>query len=513
MITLRSNTLKLPTRAPICLLLLVLFAAPVHIADAATKYAIAVARPGFLLRNARGQQVVRDQVINTGSGDIHSTHTVYDADGSVLARYESGALAIDDITAFSDTGILAGTRTTYTLVPGGYNTARRAFLYQDGTATDLTGALAAEFNRPNDTVLVSIGNDVNDAGVVVGRFAMSQFIKPPWRTFLYDHGAVTEATGVRSVSELEPLAINTAGVVVGSTSTTLPLIAAFSWLNGRTQGLVPFDAHHLRSRAFAVNAPGQIVGAYMDTSLTTPGTHAFFFDSGVFTDLGTHLWLADINSASVAVGAGSNAGAILFTNGTITDFNDLVNPTDTRAGITFGAAVAIANDGVIVVQSYGGTYFAVPLDDVGAAIDSSQYTFESDAQGWHSTGEPIVSVAASTAQHFSGAGSLAVQINSPGFASVALDAPPPHPGQLVTFHVYLPDDAHIDWIQPFALQGLEGGWEWSGNYQPASALQLGAWNTLTIQVPNDASALWQLGVEISSSVEHPGTVYIDSVDF
>ena len=35
------------------------------------------------------------------------------------------------------------------------------------------------------------------------------------------------------------------------------------------------------------------------------------------------------------------------------------------------------------------------------------------------------------------------------------------------------------------LQGAAGGWRWTGNWQPISALKTGAWNTLTVQVSEE----------------------------
>src|SRR5262245_57840657 len=104
------------TMQPICFSLLLLTAAPVHFADAATTYAIAVPKPACVQRNSEGQQVVREQIVDTTTGNIHSTCTVYNKDGTVFIKYESGPLATDEVSGFSNTtGFLAGTRTFYTL--------------------------------------------------------------------------------------------------------------------------------------------------------------------------------------------------------------------------------------------------------------------------------------------------------------------------------------------------------------------------------------------------------------
>ena len=65
----------------------------------------------------------------------------------------------------------------------------------------------------------------------------------------------------------------------------------------------------------------------------------------------------------------------------------------------------------------------------------------------------------------------------------------------------------------YVLQGTAGGWRWTGNWQPISALRTGAWNTLAVQVPADAALLSSLGVQFATNGAFNGTVYIDSVNF
>jgi hypothetical protein len=147
------------------------------------------------------------------------------------------------------------------------------------------------------------------------------------------------------------------------------------------------------------------------------------------------------------------------------------------------------------------------------ATDTSDYNFEGDAQGWTRSGAPITSTSRSTAQKFAGASSLAVAINGSGSPMVSVANPAPKAGQVVTFHIYLPADAKISAVQPFVLQNAAGNWKWTGNWQPISALRLGAWNTLTVTVPSNASLLASLGVSFTTSGTYAGTVYVDSVNF
>jgi hypothetical protein len=145
--------------------------------------------------------------------------------------------------------------------------------------------------------------------------------------------------------------------------------------------------------------------------------------------------------------------------------------------------------------------------------DASDYNFEANAQGWTRSGAPIVSVARSTSQKYAGASSLAVQINGSGSAYASVSNPAAKAGQTVTFRVYLPTGARLSSIQPYVMQNASGNWKWTGNWQAISGLKLGAWNTLTVQVPSDAALLSSLGVQFTTSGAYTGTVYIDSVNF
>lgn len=147
------------------------------------------------------------------------------------------------------------------------------------------------------------------------------------------------------------------------------------------------------------------------------------------------------------------------------------------------------------------------------AVDATDYNFEADAQGWQRSGVPIASVARSTTQKYAGASSLAVRFNGSGSAMARVANPAAKAGQSVTFRIYVPSGARLSSVQPFVLQGAAGGWRWTGNWQPLSALRQGAWNTITVQVPTNAALLSSLGVEFTTSGSYSGTVYIDSVNF
>jgi hypothetical protein len=124
-----------------------------------------------------------------------------------------------------------------------------------------------------------------------------------------------------------------------------------------------------------------------------------------------------------------------------------------------------------------------------------------------------VTVASSTDRAFSGAHSLKVSFNhaTSGYAKLAL--PPTPAGATVTFRVWVPSGTVVASIQPYVMQGANGGWAWTGNWQPLANLHAGAWYTTTVQVPANASALAELGVQFSLNGSQTGALYVDSVNW
>ena len=109
---------------------------------------------------------------------------------------------------------------------------------------------------------------------------------------------------------------------------------------------------------------------------------------------------------------------------------------------------------------------------------------------------------------------LAVTVNgAAGDASATVASPSTPAGKIVTFHVWVPSGSAISAIQPFVLQGASGNWTWTGNWQAIGSLKTNAWNTLTVAVPANASALFELGVDVTTSSTWSGTIYVDSVSW
>ncbi len=185
----------------------------------------------------------------------------------------------------------------------------------------------------------------------------------------------------------------------------------------------------------------------------------------------------------------------------------------TQTSITRLANTTVTN-GVIsmAVPAQSITLFVVPS---GPYHLTYQYDFETGVDGWVAGGAPITGLVSSKNEAFAGTKGLAVKFSgAKGTSSAYVENPGTPAGNTVTFHIWIPANSKISWIQPYVMQGAAGSWTWTGNYQDISALQTNAWNTLTVKVPADAATpLAQLGVQFTTSASWTGNCYIDSISW
>ncbi|HEV2327214.1 MAG TPA: cellulase family glycosylhydrolase [Verrucomicrobiae bacterium] len=167
---------------------------------------------------------------------------------------------------------------------------------------------------------------------------------------------------------------------------------------------------------------------------------------------------------------------------------------------------------VVAVDSSGLSGFSPEVHATTSGVsDSAQFNFETSSQGWTGGGGIVSGVATSTAQHYAGNQSLAVNFNgsaagtaSPSVGNVAIV-----PGTTITFHVWIPSSSKVTTLQPY-LQDYN--WAWSSSWYPS--LTANAWNTLTLTVPTNAvPPLQALGVQFITSAGWTGTCYIDSISY
>jgi len=167
---------------------------------------------------------------------------------------------------------------------------------------------------------------------------------------------------------------------------------------------------------------------------------------------------------------------------------------------------------VAAVNSAGLSGFSVEAyaTTPGVDPDPTKFHFETGTQHWSTSGAQIAGIATSTAQHFAGKQSLAVDFDgSAGDSSLQFSDLVVPAGATVTFHVWVPAGNQFTKIEPY-LQDYNWAWV-SGS---SGTLVADAWNTLTITVPSGAiTPLKRFGLQISTGAAWTGTIYIDSINW
>ncbi len=234
------------------------------------------------------------------------------------------------------------------------------------------------------------------------------------------------------------------------------------------------------------------------------------------------------NTAHLEKFAGSGVLALLFGAGA-SGQSSYQNDTYSDGQLFMKSrAGALLNAGGLAIASGGGASGTGGANGAGGAgsgaggsggtggstsapADTAKYNFESTTQGWSATGN-VSAVASSTDRAAAGTRSLKLSLGSSGSGSARVSNPSVPAGATVTFHVWLPTGNTVSAVQPYVLQGANGGWAWTGNWQPSSALLAGNWNTLSVRVPSNAAALYELGVQFSLN-SGGGVAYVDAVNW
>ncbi len=259
-------------------------------------------------------------------------------------------------------------------------------------------------------------------------------------------------------------------------------------------------------------------GAVMDTNAVRvltggvafpPPNGAPYAASGLIATLDNNtnvnlFWAAGSGATSYNLYRAAEAGH----EGTNPVVTGIAGTTYTDTGLNSGTTYYYQ---VAAVNSSGSSGFAPETHATtpGVNPDPAQFNFETDPQGWAASGSQIAGVATSTAQHFAGSQSLAVNFDgtAAGTSSASVGNVAVAAGSTITFHVWVPGGSQVTTLQPY-LQDYNWAWTagWHGN------LIGNAWNTITLTVPLTAvTPLQQLGIQFTTSAVWSGACYIDSV--
>ncbi|MBP3965590.1 cadherin-like beta sandwich domain-containing protein [Paenibacillus lignilyticus] len=164
---------------------------------------------------------------------------------------------------------------------------------------------------------------------------------------------------------------------------------------------------------------------------------------------------------------------------------------------------------LFLIMSMLAALLIVPVS-ADAAADTAQFNFETNTQGF--VGTTGATLAVSTEKAYQGNQSMKMTLNVTGSQGPFAKLSSPTgltAGSTYEFHIWVPSGASIAGVQPYMMDST---WSWTGNFVPYNNLTKDAWNTLTLTIPAGAKTPFnEFGVQVQSSGDFAGSVYIDSI--
>lgn len=268
----------------------------------------------------------------------------------------------------------AGQVVGYATVTGG---AYHAFIWENGVGMTDLGTLSGANSI--------YANGINGAGQVVGHASMNDGAT---HAFIWHNGVMTDLHPFLGGINSWAYGINDSGQIVGAVQTESSAYG-FIWQEGVGITILDPLPGGAYSSPKAINNAGQVVGLAYTASSTW---HAFIWDSGVITDLGTlggvNSNAYGINSTGQVVGRAQNADgryrAFLWDNGTMTDLGSLGNLESVAYGIN-DAGQIVGNTNIL-----GGGSIHAFLWEEGVMIDLGTLGgYTSGAQAINNMGQVV----------------------------------------------------------------------------------------------------------------------------
>jgi probable HAF family extracellular repeat protein len=239
------------------------------------------------------------------------------------------------------------------------------FLYHNGVATNL-----GSFNGG-----ATFAYGLNDNDVVVGD-SYDMYPISSYRAFVWQNGNMqllpapggTYATGAESCA----FAINASGEIAGAYNLQTSTGVAVVWNGGVATALTTLPSYS-RSQAYAINSAGQAVGFSANATITTE--QAVLWDGTTPESLGslpglTYTVANAINSSAMVVGSASNGSnnssesAFLWMDNQMIDLNTQISPT---SGWHLTSAADINDRGEIVgygtLNGQGESFLLIPVPE------------------------------------------------------------------------------------------------------------------------------------------------------